>query len=137
MIAEQLPDIRRHPDGRLVICWEPDRQHWRVIENGTFTGSLLGAPAENWRRVLVADLPDPDRHDEDSHGTPVAQWEVTNLDEFPPGTITAWGNGIQSSDGSFYDAEDGRVDKIEADCLKLLAAIHQHRQYQDQAVSGE
>lgn len=61
MSNEQLPDIRRHPDGRWAICWEPDQhhQHWRFFEVGTFSGALFGDLPETWRPVAVLDLPAP------------------------------------------------------------------------------
>jgi hypothetical protein len=37
--------------------------------------------------------------------------------------------------GMFYDAEDGEIHHFELHALKLLAAIHQHRQYQAQSAN--
>lgn len=82
---------------------------------------------------ITITLPEPDHHASTSHNTTVAQWDISWLRDID-GLVTAWDHGIDV-DGQFYDAKDGWVDKVGADCVKLLAAIQEHRRYAAQAAN--
>lgn len=138
MSTPRLPDIRRHRDGRLAICLNVRLMQWRLFDSTfdsdrpvEYYGDL--STAENWRPVLVTDLPDPDSHDSDSHDTLIPRWDIDRLHDVDY-TVSAWATGIEI-DGVFYDAQDGEIEELEVCALKLLAAIHRHRQYHAQEVA--
>lgn len=80
---------------------------------------------------ITAMLPEAEHHadgeDEQGNETSAPQWEIRHLQNVD-GIITAWTNGIEI-EGVFYDADEGSIEDFEADALKLLAAIHDHRRF--------
>jgi hypothetical protein len=130
--------VRRHTDGRVAYLAEPDDSNpwlvympWPILtpHGNTLWAEERDVSGDGWSELLVAELPEPDHHadGEDEHGnaTLASQWEV-NCFRAVDGILTAWTNGLEI-EGVFYDGDETALDEMEKDCLKLLAAITEHR----------
>lgn len=123
---DRLPDIRRHrEDGRWIICWEADRQHWRVFETGTFTGSIFGDLNDPhhrwWRPMAIVDLPE---QTDDPVKLPSLMDGVVHID-----IKQGWGIGLGIV---YYDSDGGStrlsIGQARAVAAQLLAAADAYQQ---------
>ena len=119
----ELPRIRRHTDGRVALCFEPesDQDHWRIFEERPrycFTGSIIGPLGEGWSELFVAELPELDNwiacDGDDGEDARTPTWR-TSWGE----SVTAWIEGIETPVWELTE----NLDAIRADALKMLAAV--------------
>jgi hypothetical protein len=140
----ELPRLRCHTDGRVAYLAEPgDPNPWLVYmpwpiltpHGNTLWAEEADVSGDGWSELFVAELPDAEHHadgvDDKGNDTVASQWEVNYLRDVD-GILTSWTNGVEI-EGVFYDVEDGMLEYLESDALKLIAAIAGHRQCAERA----
>lgn len=132
------PRVRVDDEGRVALGF-PGCVWWLMVKCSSHP-AMLPEPVyvqgkrvagEEWSELLVAELPEPDHHVDgfDDHGgdTLAAAWLTGSLGTVT-GSVVPWTNGLEIN-GEFHDSghEDGMIERIEADCLRVLAAVAEHR----------
>lgn len=132
------PRVRVDDEGRVALSFAGCA--WWLMVRSPGIAPVLPEPAyvpgkrvagEEWSELLVTELPGPDHHvdgvDDNGGDTLAAAWLTGSLGTVT-GSVVAWTNGLEIN-GEFHDSghEDGMIERIEADCLRVLAAVAEHR----------